>query len=29
MAKYRAQTIADIMQYKLDYVRKIREEQSE
>lgn len=29
MAKYRAKTIADIMQYKLDYVRKIREEQSE
>lgn len=29
MAKYRAQTIADIMQYKLDYVRKIREEQTE
>lgn len=25
MAKYRAQTIADIMQYKLDYVRKIRQ----
>lgn len=24
MAKYRAQTIADIMQYKLDYVRKLR-----